>query len=96
MSHAIWKFRVEPADRIGVEMPANALILSVQVLADGQPYVWALVNPDAAKELRTFRLLPTGVPFNDDPALLAYVGTFQIREGLPQSLVFHVFELLRS
>jgi len=93
MSSAIWKFRVDPADRIAVEMPKDARILSVQVLSDGQPYVWALVNPDAEKELRTFRLLPTGVPFLDDPMHLLYVGSFQINSETPRSLVFHVFEL---
>lgn len=84
----IWKFAIRPADRLGVEMPRGAEILSVQVMG-GDPYLWALVDPEGEKELREFRLLPTGALF--DPANLRFCGTFQIAAA--GSLVFHLFEI---
>lgn len=50
--------------------------------------VWALVNPEANKEIRKFRLFGTGHPFPEDEDLI-HVGSFQMEQG---KLVFHLFE----
>lgn len=82
---AIWKFTMH-GPRQTIEMPEGAQILSLQT-QHNEPQIWALVDPGADKESRTFRAIPTGAEFS--PAGLAYVGTFQINDG---SLVFHIYE----
>jgi hypothetical protein len=109
MIYEVWKFPIEPADRIGVRLPTGAVLLSIQVKADDhQVYLWAAVDPKAETELREFRLIPTGVAFEAENLRgrphqqevmcqgtnLTYVGTFQIIEA-PHVLVFHLFEIDR-
>ena len=65
-------------------MPVGAKILAVQLQASS-PMMWAMVNPDAPRETRTFVAEPTGGYF--DPEGMEYIGTFQT-----EGLVFHVFE----
>ncbi len=70
-----------------VQMPEGAQVLCVQAQRE-QPCIWALVNPDAPKVERHFRIVGTGYLFNEPS--YTYVGTFQLSGG---SLVFHVFEV---
>ncbi len=85
----IWKFPLLLGRRV-IEMPRHARVLTVQV-QHGTPYLWVLVNPDAATAPRIFRVFGTGHPveFPEDDG--DYVGTFQLQGG---ALVFHVFEQL--
>jgi hypothetical protein len=84
---AIWKFPVSVRERFTVEMPRGAEVLSVQV-QHGEPVMWALLDPKAQNETRTFAVHGTGHEFYDDG--YAYIGTFQIAGG---ALVFHLFEI---
>jgi len=85
----IWKFDIEPCIACEISLPRDARILCVQV-QHGRPRVWALVNPHAEQEVRTFRVFGTGHPVpKPDKGELFYIGTFQIRDG---ALVFHLFE----
>src|SRR3990172_6797121 len=95
----IWKFPIPVQDTIQVEMPTGARVLTVQtqpadpaMLKVGdpveQPCLWALVNPEAPKEIRQFRMAGTGHP-NEHSEKLTYIGTFQMEGG---ALVFHLFE----
>jgi hypothetical protein len=107
MSWTIWKYRIEPGDKTGIDMPEGATLLDVQ-LVDGQPHLWAAVNPEAPKVRRHFRLIPTGIPFEDGPVFprsypwgqpshlfgLVHVATFQITNEGNRPLVFHFFEAL--
>ena len=83
----IWKYPIPVQDNIQVEMPKGARVLTVQMQMD-VPYVWALVNPQAEKEIRTFRLVGTGHEIRHSDKL-TYIGTFQLEGG---ALVFHLFE----
>lgn len=85
----VWKFPlpVPGPDVFGIELPAGAEVLTVQVQA-GRPCIWALVSPSAPPEGRLFRIAGTGHPIAE--RLGAYVGTFQF-EG--PGLVFHLFEV---
>jgi hypothetical protein len=65
--------------------PEGAQILSVSV-QDGEPYIWALVDPGAPKEEHHFKILPTGMPF--DPDGLTYIGSFH---GVGAWMVLHLF-----
>ena len=80
----IYKYPVDLTDDQQISMPVGAQVLTLQ-MQDRKPTIWALVNPDAPKEIRRFALFGTGHPF--DPSGLTYVGTFQTR-----GLVFHLFE----
>lgn len=85
MSKSVWKFPVSLEDQFPLEMPEGAQPLSVQ-MQHGQPCLWALVNPDAPRRSRFFRLVGTGHPVEEG---LGFVGTFQLNGG---ALVFHLFE----
>lgn len=81
----IWKFPLYLADVQTIEMPAGAKILSVQVQRDNL-CLWALVDPDAAKEGTTILIYGTGHKIT--AANPEHIGTFQLSDG---ALVFHVF-----
>lgn len=85
-AQAIWKFYLPLGDRVEIQMPECARILTVQVQR-GDPVIWALVDRDVPTSPRRFRIVGTGHPvdFMGD-----YIGTFQMPAGY---LVFHVFEV---
>lgn len=70
-----------------VYMPIGATILDVQV-QNGQPQIWALVDPNAEVEVRNIVMYATGEKIQGDPGV--YIGTFQIYNTL--NLVYHVFD----
>lgn len=77
----IWKYPV--AFHSTLVMPEGAKLLAVQV-QNGNPMLWALVDPLAKKIKRDIRVMGTGWVF--DP-VGPYVGSFQL-----DALVFHVFD----
>lgn len=79
---SIFKFRLEHLAE-EVQMPVGAQILHVHD-QDGGPCIWALVDPDAKKEVRRFFIVGTGHKF--DPRW-QYIGTAHCG-----GLVWHVFE----
>jgi hypothetical protein len=73
-----------------LQLPAGAEVLSVGPPRDGEDKpldLWALVDPEAPLEARTFRIYGTGHDVPDFYGL--FVGTVQLYGG---SLIFHVFE----
>jgi len=93
----IYKYPFEVKDRVVLQMPWDAPILTVQTqwMAESgeRPCLWAIVDPHQAKiskATRTFYLIGTGHPIDDEEMkLLTYRGTFQLHGG---TLVFHLFE----
>ena len=84
----IWKYPLHLCDSQSIAMHAGAQVLTVQPQgSERQLQVWALVDPEADKVERFFRIYGTGHEMSDDPG--HYVGTFQIHDG---ALVFHVFD----
>ena len=80
----IWKFPLEVTDFVSVEMPLNAVVLSVDN-QDGALRLWAMVEPDMPKDIRHFYIVGTGNPM---PAgLKKFIGTV-----LMPTFVCHVFE----
>ena len=79
----VWNCPVAMDDGYEAGMPRDAEVLNGQ-LQRGEPPVWALVGPEAAKERRRFRLAGAGRPI---PGGVRHVGTFQTA-GV--SLVFHL------
>lgn len=89
----VWKYPLPVADDVSIGLPAGARPLSVQV-QDGQPCLWALVDPSNPIEPRRFRIAGTGHPlWPDDLDSLIHISTFQLHDG---ALVFHVFEVRQA
>jgi hypothetical protein len=89
----IWKYELKEKDNQKFEMPAGAEILAVQTQKT-IPCIWALVDPEEAREIRSFKTLFTGERiYNYDVPDLKYIGTCQTHEG---DLVLHVFENLKT
>ncbi len=86
MARAIYKYPIPVDDTLVVGMPDGAQILTVQV-QDGQPCLWALVDPTAALRMRHIDIYGTGHPMAEHPG--RYIGTFQLHDG---RLIFHVFD----
>ena len=88
----IFKYEVGFAQNQVIDMPRGATILALQVQYE-KPVIWALVDPDAPCEPRTFVTVGTGhemPPFEDQGGQQrTYIGTYQVNGG---RLVFHVFE----
>lgn len=84
----VWKFPLPFDDVVTVEMPAGSKVIHFATQYD-MPCIWALVNPSADKEKRTFRIAGTGHPIESDSRPV-YLGTVLVRGG---SLVFHCFEV---
>ena len=83
---SIWKFGLPLSDRVEIEMPHGAQVLSVGVQR-GNPCLWALVDAHRRQVHRTFYVHGTGHPVIDPDAL--FIGTIQLHGG---ALIFHVFE----
>ena len=88
----IWKFTLSSSAPT-IEMPADARILSVQSQF-GDVCLWAMVDPDATKAVRQFRIFGTGQPISEPerPKRLSFIGTVQVSGG---QFVWHVFEVVR-
>ena len=84
MTRAIWKY---PLTEYELSMPIGAQILDIRE-QNGTGCLWALVNPDAEKDVRRFLVYGTGHSIKDAERM-TYRGTFHIDDG---ALVFHVFE----
>lgn len=85
----VYKYPVPLEGVFQLDLPKGARLLSFQAQRD-EACLWALVDPEALSETRSFRLAGTGHPIDMPAARLAFVGTAQFRGG---SLVFHLFEI---
>lgn len=84
----VFKYSVEWGDIAHVDMPEDAQILTAQLQGSSEKLVvWALVNPGAPLQSRTFRIAGTGHRITET---VAYISTVQLFDG---SAVFHVFEV---
>lgn len=87
---AIYKYRLPFMEVAIVEMPFNAEIIRVDGL-DGALWIWAIVDPTAAIEKRTFHLFKTGANMPDDICEgYMYVGCGAI--FVQMELMMYVFE----
>ena len=82
----IWKFDLPVNDYAGINMPRGAEVLHVHEQY-GKACIWALVEPAAPLEMRSFRIFGTGHTVPEFPR--RYIGTVHLAGG---ALVFHVFE----
>lgn len=80
----IWKFPLYIVDEQTVQLPDTAQPLSVQI-QDGEPCLWALVDPQAPSNPRRVKIFGTGNPV-DISGNWNFVGTIQER-----IFVWHIF-----
>ena len=97
MSLTIWDYPLAVQPYNIIDMPFDAVILSLQV-QNNKPVIWASVDPDEIKEKRTFVMVPTG---GIVPGKGRFIGTVQIESITfdatninPLPFVFHIFEIL--
>ena len=84
----IHKYLVPIEDKISIELPIGAKILSFQS-QHNRPTIWVLVDPNAPKETRNFRIFGTGHPIDPQFSFDEYIGTCLMNET---ELVWHLFE----
>lgn len=88
----VWKYPVPLDDHFTVDLPTGAQVIAVEPQLSAVQFaelsMWALVDPDASRETRTFRFVGTGHPITGN---VVHISTFQI--GIPV-FVGHVFEVL--
>jgi len=95
MTRTIWKFSTLPDNSFKevftLRMPKGSEILTLQSdQKNNVPTIWALVEPDAELEDRTFELYGTGHPIHYDMGVeRKYIGTYQYQRG---EFVGHLFE----
>jgi hypothetical protein len=89
--HTIWKFPLTLTECQQVLMPEGAKIMTAQIQA-GDLYLWARVNPAAARRGRVIRIIGTGHAIENDDCL-HYIASVQANGG---ALVWHIFEELAS
>lgn len=98
----VWRFPLQPAaDEVPeegaqvqsqlceMEMPVGAEILTLQFSSQGLT-LYAIVDPDADTEQRTFFVCGNGVELPEGAGAATYRGTFKV----PGSLTAHVFEVV--
>jgi hypothetical protein len=82
----IWKYQLETTGTQYFEMPLMANVIHVSE-QDGTLMLWATVEEDAPRELRTFYVRGTGQPLTGEEHI--HLGTVVTNGG---QLVWHVFE----
>jgi len=82
----IWKFKLEISAESVVSMPNAAQVLCVK-MQNGEPFVWALVDPAHPIMKRVFNIYGTG--HQHETISGDYLGSVLM---LNESLVFHVFD----
>lgn len=83
----IWKVEIKPWDRVSVELPEGADILTVQ-LQNGLPHIWALVDDQKEIKMVEIYVFGTGQLVPNHVTLEDYIGTYQMNDG---KLVYHLF-----
>lgn len=84
MIECIWKYPLNPVGPTMLLLPIDAVVVEVNT-QDGNPHLWARVNPFAGSTTRTFVIVGTGWEYEAHEQY--YVGTFHA-----PPFVWHVFE----
>lgn len=86
MINKIFKYDLELTDKQTIDLPTNAIILTVQYQHGGLR-LWAKVDENTTTRKRKIRIIGTGHEFEGYNWL--YITTVQDLEGL---LIWHIFE----
>lgn len=83
----IWKFSLDLTDSQNLMLPSGAQLLSVAMQGPAL-CLWALVDPQGAKERRQIEIRGTGHPIEGADELV-FIGTVLQNGG---QFVWHIFE----
>jgi len=89
MKQTIWKYQLEVKDEIFLTMPADAKLLHVG-FQNGEPVLWALLNPENEYVERKIMVTGTGWDISDKD-MGVYIGSIQTPSILGE-LVWHYFD----
>jgi len=80
---------IDGHNTVHIKIPEGAALLTFRSRL-GEPVIYAKVDAKAKKIVRTFKIISSCVPINDDPGLV-YIGTVEwSSEG------WHLFEIVES
>ena len=85
----IWKYKIPLEDKFSLELPKDAVILTVQI-QQGVPQLWVMVNTENEVEKRYFWLQGTGQEIYETDRVMKYINTFQLYGS---ALILHLFEV---
>lgn len=93
MNKKIYKYKLEITPKQEVLLPKDAKILSIQVI-NNELFIYCVVNPDAEKELRVFKIVNTGGDIYFDMGIeYNFIGTFRLDDDTPLGyFIGHLFE----
>lgn len=92
MKKVVHKYLIGGVTSSKIQMPTDAIILSVQVQINVGLVLWALHDLSSIREERTFLMYDTGeVIENYDSSKYIYIGTVQYNTDY----VTHVFEVVK-
>lgn len=83
----IWKFELPVDTNVEIEMPFGSKVIHVGSQENASVCLWAIVDPNAGKAIRKFRVYGTGYDMQKTDGPHNYIGTTQDSDGL----VWHVF-----
>ncbi len=86
----IFKYELAIKDNQVIKMPEGAKVLTAQEQLNYSLFVWALVNPDAPQEDRTFEVIGIGNDIEPNRNR-SFISTVQMG-----GYVWHVFEILKN
>lgn len=86
----VYKYQLNASQATRLELPVGATPLRVDIQS-GSYCLWAMVDPDAETETRTFEIFGTGHPMPDFER--RFINTFLVNGG---SYVFHAFERIEQ
>lgn len=82
----IWKYEIPIKSNFSLIIPIEYKILDFKI-QNGVPVIWALVNPESARNSISFCIYGTGHPIDKKDERKQYVGTI-----IDDSLVWHLFK----
>ena len=91
MENKIFKYKLRLTDEQAISMPSGAQIISVQ-FQGADLFIWAIVNPSNADEMRVFEIYGTGEKF-PSTGMTERKHLATVQGG---RFVWHVFEPITS
>lgn len=89
----IYKYSIPVQEKFTIELPIGATILRVDDV-DGLFWLWAIVDPEAAKGSRRIECYKTGQPIETPLEHLKYLGCCKL--FIMQELCLYMFENIHN
>lgn len=90
--YRIWKYQMPVSEKFKMKLPKGAEIVRMAG-ENGMLWLWAIVDPSAEDEERTFHAFKAGGTMPDDISKLEFRGMAHIY--IQQELMLYIFEEVR-